>query len=199
MNILRLILPILTLMAGGNLGAVPMRACVLKHAGKFWASAFGRLPELIIAAFVAQKNYELYDSTSRALGAFAFTYWAIELGYTTFYKMIGHDGPIDKAKSQWLEYFRRPARVNGKWVMVPSRFGLLPLYERLGGNLNSPLYSWFMMSAKGLLIGAFIPPAGLLLAILYPASYWAGHRVQNNNHALAEAFVGLALILVLNL
>lgn len=57
-----------------------------------------------------------------------------------------------------------------------------------GHMLGSRFYCWLFMGLKGALIGLPVAPAGLLLAFLWPASYWVGRKL--NAAALCEPASG---------
>lgn len=110
---------------------------------------------------------------------------AYEFGHGTWYRMGGyqdHNSETEKPRIQTLERVFRP------------------LYVKLGLDIYDPLYSWYMMGVKGFLIGVSAGWNGLLLTILWPVSYWIGHRVFKRP-AIAEwisgACAGFVLFLAL--
>jgi hypothetical protein len=134
-----------------------------------WA---GGVPEML---FGAAFGYAAYLATGLWWLGMAGAIWSwlwMETGHGNIYRMTGIDGKFPDAPE-------RIERWGGRW-----------LFERLGGRITTPAYSWWCMGIKGLMIGLPAAPAGLLLAILWPASYWIGHRVERQPE-VAEWLSGL--------
>lgn len=154
-------------MSGGGLGA-----------SKVWS----RLPELLLSLPLGYCAYATTDKWYLGVIGFIVSFFAMELGHGTAYKMTGYDD-FGKGRMQTLDKV------------------LQPFYVNLGGNLKSPLYSWLFMGIKGLLIGLAAFPFGLLLAILWPLSYWLGQVVEELNEPVAGYLSGMfaGLLIVLSL
>jgi hypothetical protein len=138
----------------------------------------GRLPEIM---FSMPFGYCLYMSSGLwhvgVLGAI-FSFLAMETGHGTVYGMNGYHSS-QEGRIQTIEKIIRP------------------IYLKFGGDIYSPLYSWICMGFKGLLIGLAAFPFGLLLAILWPFSYWVG-KVEGNTE-ISEWVSGMMAGLVIYL
>lgn len=154
----------------------------LSGGGMFAPKIWSRLPEVLFAVPFGVYAWIEYGWYWGVVG-FVCSCYAMEMGHGTFYAMNGyndHNRESDKPRIQTLEKVFRP------------------LYIRLGGNIMKPAYSWYMMAIKGMLIGLPAAPWGLLLAALWPLSYWIGHRVEKNAE-VSEWVSGMAAGLVLAL
>lgn len=148
------------------------------YASKMWS----RLPELMFALPFAYATYMKTGLWYVALISYIVSFFTMELGHGTFYKMTGYvdanrdPDKADKPRIQSIEVVFRP------------------IYKILGGDIYSPLYSWFMMAIKGSLIALPLvlinPILVLALAILWPFSYWICIKVDNNAE-MAELFSGM--------
>lgn len=162
--------------------AIPLMAYLARSAGggQFGRSVWSPLPEmlfgLVIGAAVWLNAGHWYCGAAAAL----WSYFNMEAGHGNFYAMKGSQG----TRIQKLELFKFPQWTRGQFVWVQStRWGFRPLYEKLFGDITHPGYSWFMMGVKGTLIGLPLFPFGLLLAVLWPASYYLGFRIIKRDPA----------------
>lgn len=147
--------------------------------GLFANKVWSRLPEIIFAVPFGYCAYHTSGLWYVGLIGFITSYFAMEMGHGTIYGMTGWRSD-DPDRIQTIEKIVRP------------------IYIKLGGNIYNPLYSWVCMGLKGLLIGLAAFPFGLLLAALWPFSYWIGHRVEKNP-AVAEWVSGMMAGLVIYL
>lgn len=123
-----------------------------------------------------------YISTGSALIGFvgyALSYFGMQTGHGRFYAMKGAN--LADSNPEFIE------RYIASWA-----------YR---GDITKPAYSWFCMGIKGLIIGLAAFPFGLALAVLWPLSYWASIKLENDT-AMAEwlsgGFAGIVLTLALS-
>lgn len=118
--------------------------------GAWWGSAASRLPEIIFALpFAILLGWP---------GA-PISYLGIESGHGNTWRMTGVDGKFPDRPSSTEKW-------GGRW-----------LFQRLGGDIHKPIYSWWIMGIKGLWIGLPAFPFGLLNAVWWPAAYWINFRL----------------------
>lgn len=149
--------------------------------GLFADRVWSRLPELL---FSLPFGYAAYATTGRwwmGMIGWLWSFVAMELGHGTVYGMSGYRSGV-AGRIQTIERLVRP------------------IYTRLGGSIYHPLYSWLCMGLKGLLIGLPLGIFAPLIAVLWPAAYWVGHRVENQPEVaewLSGMFAGLVVFLAL--
>lgn len=144
--------------------------------------ALRRIPEIL---FVLPFGWAAYNSTGLwylSVAGFVLSYFAMEMGHGTFWRMKGYDKVSNPtgARVQTIEKIVRPIYVG--------------IFK---GDIDKPLYSWVCMGAKGLLIGLAAFPCGLALALLWPLSYWLGQKLWNNTEPaewLSGGFAGAAVV-----
>lgn len=154
----------------------------LSGGGLFAPKIWSRLPELCFAipfGVYAGMEYGWYWGVM----AWVWSFFAMEMGHGTFYGMQGYNDHNRESENPRIQTLEKVFR---------------PIYTALGGNIYHPAYSWVGMGLKGLLIGLPIAPWGLLLAFLWPVSYWIGHRIERNP-AVAEWVSGMMSGMVLGL
>lgn len=85
-----------------------------------------------------------------------------------------------------------------EWI---EKYIALPLFNLFKWNVERPIYSWFCMGVKGLMIGLAAAPFGLALAALWPLAYYISFKFWNDS-APAEwmtgACAGVVVALVIN-
>lgn len=135
-----------------------------------WTKLLGKVT---VATSIGLCSYLMYGSLVFAACASLFAGWAFSLGHGRFFGMNGANlnDPAPEKLELWIQ----------------------KLYQR---DITKPLYSWFCMAAKGLLIGLFINPFGFISAITWPVSYWLGMRVFKRPE-LSEWISGSSLSLIL--
>lgn len=166
---------------------IPFMSFVARVAGGgyFASKIWSRLPEVVFASVFGIAAGVNTGNALLGMLAFIVTYFAFEMGHGTFYTMRGyhdHNSETGKPRIQTLEKVVRP------------------VYQALGGDIYHPLYSWVCMGFKGLLVGIAALPFGIFLAILFPLSYWVGHRVFKKPEIaeyLSGACAGLIIALSL--
>lgn len=116
------------------------------------------------------------------------TYFALEAGHGTAFKMGKDPATAQSGRKQDLSFF------------------IDPICKLIRAPLGGLVYCWLFMGLKGLLIGLSLFPAGLSLAILWPGGYQIGSlaigtKIKPVGTELAEHLTGFAfgLILVLHL
>lgn len=175
------LMSILARQAGGGLYADWLVYQAGTKINAFAGKVASRLPELLFAAPFAYAVSQ-FAPDWLVVATFVGTYAAMELGHGNVYRMGGIDGL----------YIDRPQSIE-----IPLR----PIFQKLfGPNLARPLYSWFIMGAKGLLIGLGALPQGILLTFLWPLSYYFGHRLLKKpqlSEYLSGAFAGLIVAMSL--
>lgn len=165
--------PALTLSA---LALLPLYMALMARAsggGLFAPLVWSRLPEILFALpFGAASWLVLGDPLDAAISV-VLAFVSMELGHGTVYAMRGYEDASQSGRIQTLERLVRP------------------IYRALGGDIARPAYSWVVMGAKGMLIGCAALPFGLVLAILWPAAYWVGRRVEPDINEISEYLSGL--------
>lgn len=132
--------------------AIPVMAFLarLSGGGSFASKIPSWIPEAVFAGLIGLAAAICWGWW------FAFTaiwsYFWMQAGHGTVYNMKG-----------WAS--RDPNRIQTIEKIIR------PLFLKLGGDIRTPLYSWLCMGFKGLMIGLPLFPFGLLLAVLWPASY----------------------------
>ena len=136
---------------------------------------------LLFAVPITLASTQLFDHTWWSLAiAFVIAWRGFEFGHGTFYSMTGYfdhnrdENSPDEPRVQTLEKLVRP------------------IYTRLGGNIYNPLYSWVCMGTKGLIMTLPLGFWALPAAILYPAAYWYGFRVEYNK-SIAELISAMTI------
>lgn len=74
-----------------------------------------------------------------------------------------------------------------------------PICAKFGFKLGGWQYCWMLFGLKGFLIGLPLAPWGLMLAVLWPLSYFIANRVFSKNEIaeyLTGAFAGLTCCLM---
>lgn len=150
------------------------RAC----GGGFYGPYIGdRFNEVIFALPIGFTVYLSSGSVIQAILGWAITFGAMALGHGTFFAMNGYE---DKNRDD-------PNDVRIQTIEKVFR----PLYVKLGGDIYKPMYSWYMMGCKGLLIGLPLGLWAIPLAILWPTCYWVGRKVEHNINEVAEYASGV--------
>lgn len=143
------------------------------HGGGLWPD-FPKLPlKILFGLPFGAAAALLTGSPVAGLIGWAVTATAYAAGHGTVYGMRGYSS-------------REPGRIE-----VLERI-VRPVWSLLGLDIASPAYSWAVMGLKGLLIGAATGPGALALAVLWPASYWIGRRVEADINPVAEWVSGCA-------
>lgn len=158
----------------------------LSGGGLFADRVWSRLPELLFTLPFGVVAHHLTDSYTLSSLAWFCSYFAMEMGHGTFYKMKGYDD------------HNRPDP-NVPRIQTLERI-FRPVYNLTGWSIHSPKYSWFMMAIKGLLIGLPAFPYGLTLTVLWPLAYYAGkHDGQDTKTGewLSGVFAGLVIYMSL--
>ncbi|MEA4836864.1 MAG: hypothetical protein VB101_01075 [Rhodospirillaceae bacterium] len=144
------------------------------HGGGLWPD-FPKLPlKILFGAPFGAAAYLLTGSPVVGLIGWAVTATAYAVGHGTVYGMRGYDSPRDPNRIERLELIIRP------------------IWQAVGWDISRPAYSWAVMGVKGLLIGLPTGPGALALAVLWPASYWIGRRVEADRNEVAEWVSGCA-------
>lgn len=158
------------------LAALPLYLALMARAaggGLFASLVWSRLPEILFALpFGVVSWFILGDPVAGAASAIL-AFVGVELGHGTVYAMRGYEDASQSGRIQTLERFVRP------------------VYLALGGDIYRPAYSWVVMGVKGTLIGCAALPFGLVLAVLWPAAYWIGRRIEPGINEVAEYLSGL--------
>lgn len=139
-----------------------------------WSKWMRLASAILFGLAFAVVDFVLFGIGSLALFAGALTFYGLSTGHGRFFAMKGAN--LADPNPEWIERNIAP------WV-----------YH---GDITKPAYSWVCMGIKGLMIGLAVPPAGLLLAILWPALYALSFRLKNDS-APAEWLTGAAAGLVL--
>lgn len=141
----------------------------------------GRIPEALFAFMIAAAVCSQFGIIA---GSFA-------LGWSYGWMETGHGTAF------WMGQRPEDAQSGRKQFLSPI---VDLICDQLGKPLGGSFYCWTFMGLKGLLIGLPLAPAGIMLALLWPASYWIGRKL--NNAALCEylagASAGLAIFLFIN-
>ena len=148
--------------AGGNIFPLPKK--------------FSWLPEATMGLIIAGAVSFHYGNWWIFAPVAVFSFFMINLGHGTIYKMTGWQSS-DPNRKQTLECVVR-------------------FFYR--GDIHKPLYSWLCMGFKGLLIGLPLFPYGLSLAFLWPLAYYLGN-VQLGHNKYAELISGAILGVVIAL
>lgn len=146
---------------------------------------------LLFAVPITLASTQLFDHTWWTLAlAFVAAWRGFEFGHGTFFAMTGYsdhnrdENSPDEPRIQTLEKFVRP------------------IYTRLGGDINKPLYSWVCMGTKGFIMTLPLGLWALPAAYLYPAAYWYGFRIEDNksiSELISAMVIGLLVSLSLTL
>lgn len=166
---------------------IPFMSILTRAAGADW---FGLkiLSGVLFGAVFGLTAYHVYGHWVAGLVGFLISWRGFELGHGTFYAMKGyhdHNRDPDKQDVPRIQTLEKVIR---------------PIYTKLGGDIYSPLYSWVLMSVKGLFIGVAAGWYGVLLAIIWPFAYWVGHRVEKQPEVaewISGMFAGLIIVLAL--
>lgn len=144
------------------------------HGGGLWKACPKLALKILFGLPFGVAAYLLTGSPLAGLIGWAVSATAYALGHGTVYAMRGYDSPSDPDRIERLERIVRP------------------IWSALGLDITHPAYSWVTMGLKGLLIGAATGPGALVLAVLWPASYWVGRRGEANLNEVAEWVSGCA-------
>ncbi|MFA7239000.1 MAG: hypothetical protein WC091_02735 [Sulfuricellaceae bacterium] len=98
----------------------------------------------------------------------------------------------------WMHMGALPATAQSGRKQTLSRV-VDPICARFRWPLGGWQYCWLFGAIKGLLIGLAAYPIGLLLAVLWPASYWLGQllNMPKVKELLSGACAGLCIWLTL--
>jgi len=144
------------------------------------------LPELAFSSVVAFHVWPEHGSALAAL-AWAVTFLAVEAGHGTAMFMGKKPETALSGRKQTLSLV------------------IDPISRAFSAPLGGVFYCWAFMGLKGALIGLSVAPAGLLLAVLWPASYWVGNYLLFDKEDgygrgdIAELLAGASVGLVLTL
>lgn len=158
------------------LAALPLILALIArlHGGGLWPDCPKLLLKIAFGVPFGGAAYLLTGWPAAGLLGWAITASAYAAGHGTVYGMRGYDSPTDPDRIERLERIIRP------------------VWSLLGLNIARPAYSWAVMGLKGGLIGLPLGPGALALAVLWPASYWIGRRVEANLNEVAEWVSGCA-------
>lgn len=137
-----------------------------------WPSWGKIAAKIAYALSFAGVNYLLFGNWWLTLLSGALSFFALSTGHGRFFGMQGAN----------------PADPNPEFI--EKAFGWL--YR---GDIHKPAYSWFCFGIKGLGIGLAAAPVGVLLAVLWPFSYYASWKIANGTEA-AEWLSGLSAALI---
>lgn len=160
-----LLIPVMAFLhywAGGNIFPLPKK--------------FSWIPEAIMGLIIAGAVSLHYGNWWIFAPVSVFSFFMINLGHGTIYKMTGWQSS-DPNRKQTLEYVVR-------------------LFYK---DIHTPLYSWLCMGFKGFLIGLPLFPLGLSLSILWPVAYYLGNVKLGHNkwaEAISGVFLGICLALM---
>ena len=75
---------------------------------------------------------------------------------------------------------------------------VIPICRLFGWEVQGTEYSWVFMGLKGFLIGLLLFPYGLILAVLWPLSYYIGLRLVPPQWGLHEWLSGAGVGMVVS-
>jgi len=145
---------------------IPIMAFLCRAAGAHW-NKVRQWAETCFALGFALAGARLGFGVAAL--ALVWTYLMFQTGHGNFYAMKGVNPLNDDPEK--LETVARP------------------IANKLRIDIYHPAYSWLCMGLKGLAIGLFAFPFGLLLAFLWPVSYYIGMR-RLGDGAYAEVMAG---------
>lgn len=139
--------------------------------GGIWSlpNSLSRLPEIAFSAVFGLAVFSLFGGAA-GLIAWIWSYAWMETGHGTAFHMGDRPQDAQGGRKQFLS------------PVVDAAC------EARGWPLGGWQYCWLFMGLKGALIGLPVAPAGLLLAFLWPASYWIGRKFKSG--ALCEFLSG---------